>query len=201
MVLTIDNLRRGMQDWVSRPRWPRDFHASLYPTLARLQYDGLSPEWWHPIVNHLADWKAIRPLSKATIVQTGMPLLASLTVEKGAIIQSSRPRPPSLDTCNWDQIAGLYDVAQSIKGASTPVFGSKLCHFILPDVFAVIDGDFIGVSPYRAYWERCKEEWISCQDRQPLVAVVSACIQSSDASSFPWTTKITELCIAGSRAL
>jgi hypothetical protein len=190
-----------MEEWISRPGWPADFHAPLYRILAELKSGGLSPECWRHIVDHLASWRATRPLTKAAIVQRGTPVLGKLAQEAEAIINASRPQPPNLDTCKWEQVAGLYEVASWIKGLSTPVFGSKLCHFILPDAFPVIDWDFIGVSVagYQPYWELCKREWISCQNRQSLVAVLSARIQPRDAPFFPWSTKITELCIAGSR--
>ena len=140
-------------------------------------------------------------MTKAAILQKGMPLLDKLAEETEAIVNASHPQLPNLDTCEWEHVAGLYEVAASIKGLSTPVFGSKLCHFILPDVFPVIDWDFIGVSAddYRGYWEFCKTEWTSCQDRKSLVAVLSPCIESKYQHYFPWSTKITELCIAGSK--
>jgi hypothetical protein len=188
-----------MHKWVSRPGWPGDFHAPLYPILAQLKSSGLSPAWWRQIVDHLASWRAVRPLSKVEILERGMPLLGKLAQEAQAISATSRPQLPNLDTCGWEQVAGLYAIAHSIKGSSTPVFGSKLCHFILPDAFPVIDWAFIGVSAatYQPYWERCKKEWVSCQNRQPLVDALLACIHPKDAPSFPWSTKITELCIAG----
>lgn len=203
MIITIENLRRGMEDWVSRLGWTSDFEAPLYPCLATLRSGGLSQEWWSRIVDHLARWRATRPQSKAAILEKGSPQLASLAQELGVIVESSRPQSPNLDTCDWQQVAGLYGVAHSIKGSCTPVFGSKLCHFILPDAFPVIDWDFTGVpsSSYRSYWQFCQEQWSSCQDRQPLVDALLACIRSEDADAFPWTTKITELCIAGSRAV
>ena len=203
MIITIENLRRGMEAWVSRPGWHSDFEAPLYPRLARLRSGGLSLEWWSNVVDCLARWRATRPQPKAEILEKGKHQLPRLAQEVDAIIESTRPRSPNLDICEWHQVAGLYGIAHSIKGSSTPVFGSKLCHFIFPDAFPVIDWVFTGVSfpSYKAYWQFCRQQWLSCQDRQPLVEMLLANIRMEDTGAFPWTTKITELCVAGSRAV
>lgn len=201
MIATFENLRAGMDDWVSRPGWPGDFHAPLYSSLQQLHVGGLTEEWWSSIVDHLAAWRALRPRTKAEITRSGEPKLATLGAEVATISAELNGRKASIEFLEWRTVERLYRVAHSIKDSSTPVFGSKLCHFILPNVFPVIDWDFTGVltSSYREYWQMCHAEWSSCPNRAVLLGELSARIPSAHSHNFPWETKIIELCVAGSR--
>ena len=203
MIVTLQNLRAGVDAWMSRPGWPSDPHAPLYGTLAGLRADGLTQEWWTQVVNHLASWRAIRPQKKADILWNGRAHLDALSREYDAISTACNRPSPSLGDCAWPTVEGLYHVAHSIKGSATPVFGSKLCHFILPDMFPVIDWDLIGVSSpeYRPYWQLCRQEWSACPNQSELIEEVSPRVAGEYAPVFPWATKITELCIAGDKAV
>jgi hypothetical protein len=39
------------------------------------------------------------------------------------------------------------------------VFASKLCHFILPRVFPVVDNEATGFFDYEFYWRGMQDEW------------------------------------------
>ena len=81
------------------------------------------------------------------------------------------------------------------------MFASKLCHFLLPDAYPVIDGDVIGIrwASYEAYWRYCKSQWVACEGKTGLIDALSQEIGPDVAPDYPFTTKVTELCIIGDR--
>ena len=103
-------------------------------------------------------------------------------------------------------MADLYYVASQIKNVNSPVFGSKLCHFIVPDAFPVIDSKIIkkgkkaiGASAlsYEDYWRFCKSQWGGCSAQTQSVQTMRAAIGSNIFIHYPYAVKITELCIRG----
>ena len=86
-----------------------------------------------------------------------------------------------------------------VKGVGSPVFASKLCHFILPSAFPVVDGEAVQGSaiPYVDYWERCRACWTGCREKRELRAELRDRMSSEPIVSYPWSTKITELCWIG----
>jgi hypothetical protein len=201
-LLTIQNLRLGLAAWDTRPTWPKDLHATFYQELATAQSDGLTEAWWSQIVDHLAAWVALRPRSKADITDCGLPVLGDLQREADAIRAASNQANPVIGDCSWTTASGLFDVAKKIKNVESPVFASKLCHFILPGVFPVIDGELIGNTSreYRSYWQECRHEWNACPIEADLHAEIRARVPENNSAGFPWRTKLFELCKAGEKA-
>jgi len=202
-LLTAANLKAGIKVLkVSKPAWGNDFHDTLYIELKELKANGLDEQWWQKIVYKLWDWKAIRPLSRATILHEGLKSLPQLRAEYNAILKVTDKREPRLETVSWDILSGLYTVASSIKKTKypSPVFGSKLCHFILPKVFPVIDREMVGVSgEYREYWINCKEQWMTCTVKQELIMQLQRAMKVQATSDYPWASKIVELCKIGAK--
>lgn len=129
------------------------------------------------------------------------------------VITGAPGNQPSMDlaTAEWSMLADLYETARLIKGVQSPVFPSKLCHFILPNLYPVIDRAVIGLdSSYQAYWRYCQHQWLSCTARNDLIDRLKKVIVEGTmprqgapagevAAQYPWSTKITELCLIGSR--
>jgi hypothetical protein len=199
-ILTQANLDAGIQVWL-KLKWPCDFHNQRYKDLEQFMVKGLNGEWWQKIVDVLCEWKAIRPLSKAAIYQRGLGYLNQLCTEYNRILLVKQEQELDLGTASWDMLSGLYIVASSIKNVSSPVFGSKLCHFIIPNAFPVIDNYVIGIGKivYQDYWSFCSTQWRSCDFEQGLIQRLRQEIVDEVAEHYPWSTKITELCIIGSR--
>jgi len=202
-LVTVPNLRAGIDAWLARPGWATDFSAPLYPILRAERDGGLTEDWWRNTVDHLAKWRALRPQTKAEILAKGMQKLRPLQAAYSRIAEARRDDNREFGSTTWRLLRELYEVAHDIKGSSTPVFGSKLSHFLVPDLYPVIDWDYTGVTyaSYEAYWRSCDEAWRICNCREDVVGELAAHIPSSSADDFPWATKITELCVAGVRVL
>jgi hypothetical protein len=198
------NLIKGINNWNKHPRWDPHFHNDLYQTLYSFQQRGFTIEYWRFLVDELARWIAIRGTTKEDIFQRGLIKLSSLEANYRASIINHRDNNPNLYTVKWDEIKSLFHTALQIKKTSTPsiVFASKLCHFILPDTFIVVDSSFNEGAEdeweYEDYWKECQEAWINCTDREELIMILSEKIGPGVIKNFPFSTKITELCSSGS---
>lgn len=203
VLLSPENLEAGIRFWrTEKTHWPSDFHNSLYADLARWRSHGLTDSWWDQIVPLLSAWKAIRPRSKEFIRARGSDLLARLNDAYVALVRSAPAQPAEFADLRWQAVSDLYQVAHSIKDVVPPVFASKLCHFILPAAYPVIDGDAVGLlfDGYQSYWTACQGAWAACQEREALVEVLRRAIGPSPALDYPWGPKITELCLIGSKS-
>lgn len=197
-LLSIRNLESGIDVWRSKD-WPSDFNNAFYNELEQLRVGGLGHEWWVAIVDHLWTWRAIRPWSKARIRERGLAVLDHLAAEFQRVGDSAEPSRLNFESVSWQSLSGLFRVARSIKDDSV-VFGSKLCHFVFPNLFPVIDREVIGLTDYESYWSYCQNQWVACPRKQRLIEELAARINAEVPPEFPWGTKITELCIMGQRA-
>ncbi|MEP6755081.1 MAG: hypothetical protein ABJA67_06250 [Chthonomonadales bacterium] len=201
-ILTEANLLAGIHLWrTQKPNWPRDFHNEYYQELSRLKQNGLNANWWRQMVNYLSGWRALRPLTKEEIHGRAVGRLGQLQTTYNHIVASHAGESLNLTTVNWESLEELYSVAFDIKDVNSPVFGSKLCHFILPNAFPVIDRDVIGVDAraYHEYWQFCKVQWTECTEREALQQMLRQAIGEAVHIEYPYSTKVTELCIIGSR--
>lgn len=182
-------------------KWPRDFHYSLYQELTNQLQDGVNTQFWEYIVPILSGWKAIRPKSRRFISQQGLQALENVNKTRMAILKSEDGTSPSIEYRDWHQVKSLFEIAVSIKDVNSPVFASKLCHFLLPNVYPVADREVININnhTYKEYWKQCKQGWISCECKEDLIDILLEKInpQSSPYVYYPWATKITELCYMG----
>jgi hypothetical protein len=106
-----------------------------------------------------------------------------------------------LETLEWDSVAPLFEVAHSIKGGPRPTFGSKLCHFLVPSAYFVWDNKLVqaGGQNYETYWKALAREWQTLDDaeREAVKCLLREEILhagSTPCETYPWATKITELC-------
>ena len=196
-VDTIENLRIGIEVWKEK-KWPDDFHSSLYSDLSR--WSGIDLKFWDRVLNELARWGALRGVSKEVIRLRGIQVLPDLQREYTRILHSHNDKKPDLNDVKWQELESLFSITHSIKGANSPVFASKMCHFLLPDCFIVIDNAVIGVNEiYPVYWFRGQYAWSKCEDKELLKKELQNYARVSLPSIFPWSTKITELCLIGSK--
>jgi hypothetical protein len=193
--VTVENLRAGIGVW-RKKRWETDFADALYGRQEQLLAGGVTDLWWRQIVPVLSAWKAIRPRSRAEILARGLSVLAELNAAHG------RLQAVSVDNIEWEVLEDLFHVAWSIKGVNSPVFASKLCHFMRPDLYVVVDGDAVGIqAPYPEYWKAC---WTAWRAAEPLHAKLCDILNEETGATlrptFPFATKIPELCVIGARA-
>lgn len=201
MELTLADLRVGIQRF--RARWPleRDFHAAFYARLTTTLESGLTRDAWWMLSRDLHAWKACRPLSQATIFANGLPGLVEIDALRKQLIDAVQPARPSLSNVEWDAAEPLFERVRSIKPTKggSPMFASKLCHFLLPDLFPVTDGDFAYTSrcDYSVYWADVRAAWIRCGQTATLIAELEPHVPASYRAHYPWATKIADLCAAG----
>lgn len=200
-LLSLSNLRAGIQAWIERPGWTEDFSAPLYTQLQADHSERFTEAWWSRTVDRLSQWKALRPRSKAEIFAAGRPRLRELEERHATVAAASDGSGDPFDRARWSVLRPLFELAHGIKGSSTPVFGSKFCHFLLPDLYPVIDGEYtgLGYDGYSGYWHTCHDAWHECRDRDALVREVARTVPEAHRAAFPWGTKIVELCAAGRR--
>lgn len=132
--LTLGNLRRGIS--MFRARWPQetDFHAAFYARLRTSLASGVTETAWRGLVNDLAAWKALRPLSKDEVYRRGLALAPRLEAERRRLVGTRPACSLSIGDADWAKAATLFTVAIEVKGVRSPVFPSKLCHFLAPDL-------------------------------------------------------------------
>ncbi len=204
--VTIDNLRVGIREWQARPHWSQDFHNSLYAKLERCRRaDPALEQWWETAVTALGQWKALRSsvggISRAVIHELGLGVLPKIRGHYDAICTAHGGRVPDIAQVRWDELSELMGIAREIKGAQSWMFASKLCHFLLPNCVIVTDGKITPTNgaSYQDYWLSCQHAWKSCSAHETLIAELSSQIHGTPTNGYPWSTKITELCYAGSR--
>lgn len=196
--ITIENLTNGIREWRTHKNWWQDFDNALYIELKEGRAKGFDADYLELLIKHLVDWKALRPRTKAFIRERGLERLPRLKKEFENIITSYPLSQTDMGNIRWESIHKLFYTAWEIKDVNSPVFASKMCHFLMPRVFMVIDNEFIGVNePYEMYWKRCQSAWVKCEEKDKYVEILKSEIGENVILDYPWATKITELCING----
>ena len=198
-LLTATSLKRGIRIWLDRD-WPDDFHCSFYEEL-RQNVPGITAASWEYLLGELWDWRAIRPLPTATIRRKGLKRLPRLRNACRSLQRSVPGGKPSISTLQWPKAEKLFYIAQEIKGVESPVFASKLCHFLLPKCYPIIDQTAIGLHgiSYEEYWLQTKSRWTQCSSRRILKEELRRRMSRKPSVGYPWETKIPELCRIGAR--
>jgi len=200
VAVSVENLEAGLRRWnelSESGNWPSDLHAGLYVRQAQLRAGGLGEQWWAATVDEFSRWRAIRPLTKANIRDRGRGLLPQLSLAYHDLLRANC----NLVDAKWTNLACLFDLAYRVKPtkSQSPVFASKLCHFMFPDLFIVVDRAVVGLrDPYSTYWQTCSDAWRLAKPNHGLLrGKIDAVIGEAVDQSFPYATKITELCIIG----
>ena len=201
VIVSPENLEAGLAEWRRRStsgNWARDLHAGLYRRQSTLRANGLDDEWWVATVDELSRWRAIRPLSKSTVLEKGRGAMPRLNKAYGDLLC----RGLSFESATWSDIEPLFDVAISLKPtkSASPVFASKLCHFMAPDLYVVIDRAAVGLDcRYPEYWKACETGWRTAKGKPVLQTQLLDWLDQQDASGLPLSTKITELSVIGAK--
>ncbi len=198
--LSLDALDAGIAVWRQR-RWPDDFHNRLYLDLDRHRQEGIAPRW-DTYLDILSGWRAFRPQPRAMIAARGASprQMSHLTTHYDRVRQQHCGT--DLTAYTWQEVSGLFRAAAKIKGVSSPVFGSKLSHLLIPHLFPIIDRAATGIPAdgYEGYWLRCQTAWSTATCRDELQERLGNMIGEPITPSYPWATKITEICSIGAHA-
>lgn len=175
-LLTPTVLANGITNFLSHPKWRKDFHNLFYstitqtckmtgnfgcPSAASYKPAGhYGPTIWHDTVGELQYWKALRPYANKYFISS--PRVATLQ-NAYASIGIGLPYPP-VPVANPPQssIKDLFVSAEALKPLSKPsaVFPSKCCHMLCPWEFPVWDNSFAGnVSATRLKMLRALKSW------------------------------------------
>ncbi len=200
------NLRAGIDFWITKKKhWPDDFHNQVYRNLERWRSKGINQEWWREIASLLQFWQANRPFSEKQIFDSGLPHLNAIN-KRFTEIKEKLGEYPSVENIDDDVINDIFNVAGQIKKIKkkSPVFPSKLCHFLFPTIFFIADRDAVRIvdADYFEYWRSCKQEWCKSQNKEELISILRDHIKKSKKfdllfENYPFPIKITELCRIG----
>jgi hypothetical protein len=203
MKLSIENLKQGMI-WWQRGKWPADYLNHEYYSIYQDRASGLTEQWLILVVDRLAKWRAIRsrkpPNTKTEILALLKAKLPYLQTEYQRILDLSKDEP-SINMLSWRDIDSLYRLMADIKNMS-PVFASKLGHFIFPKLFIVMDRFGTEVMPYDYYWQGMVNEWSLFADKNVAIDLLKTAIEKQSNivhGEYPYETKIMELCHIGDK--
>jgi hypothetical protein len=193
MILTVDNLKAGLRVW-TKEKYPSDMHNAEYHGMYAARLNGITPQWWDATVTRLAKWGAIRPVAKVVIATRGIQCLSSVVAEYAQL----KPNPaiePSIVNTEWVDVATLFGIASQIKQPWPPVFASKMCHFLFPKLFIVMDTKLCDPFEYELYWRGMKDEWQRFNSKAQAMSIFSAALDTSKPihGDYPQETKIMEL--------
>jgi hypothetical protein len=201
LALSQAELEAGISYWLTRRTFPNDFHNSFYGEMAAINPNGeFDDVWWSRFLPHLVRWKAIRPKPRAFV--TGRA--RSRFDELGANWSPGWRANSAMDVANapWHEIEAFAGVVAEIKDVASPVFTSQFCHFLLPQVFPVVDNEVMGnrFRTYRDYYEFAQDEWTATPPgaQEDLDACLRGTVPAM-IPAYPVRTKIIELCVIGRR--
>jgi hypothetical protein len=197
-IVSLDNLRVGLR-WGDERGWWKDFANAYYDAIYRERENGVTEQWWSATVDRLSKWRALRPsFTKAVITARGAGRLSAITGQyrelkaKSALVAESSTEPSIVDLC-WEDVAPLFALASEIKPVKSPVFPSKMCHFLFPKLFIPMDNLATGILDYEFWWRGMKDEWCRFRDRDEAVRILTKAIGESLRPSYPLETKIMEI--------
>lgn len=197
-IVNQSNLLNGIAKWhQKKKKWDTDFHNCFYCKLRILLLNGLNESNWETMVYHLSCWRANRGKSKDFIYRRWLRELSNLNQFREQIDQNS-----TIENVHWEEIKSIFLTALSIKNVVSPVFASKLSHFLFPKIFPVIDNEVIGLGygPYNNYWGFIKKNWTESQEKEICKQILANAIGENAIKQYPWAIKITEICLIGFNA-
>ncbi len=196
MIISLSNLRAGLR-WWSTGDWPGDIHNADYYDIYGARTAGVTELWWSATVDRLSQWRAYRgrkyPNTKAEITERGSQRLNAVAMQYAKLMACSSLEPCIVDLC-WEDVAPLFNLTTEIKSGS-PVFGGKMCHFLFPKLFIVMDNMATSVFDYEFYWRGMKEEWCRFNEKVEARNLFAGEIKSYRPLHplYPLETKIMEL--------
>ncbi len=204
MALTATQLSEGISYWRTTG-WPQDFHNEFYHRLQNGNPRGIfNLHWWQSFVSELSKWKALRPRSKEFVSKRAADRFEKLT-QVWAEVMTEAVLGSDISAVKWSQVSLFADLVAEIKDVTSPVFTSKFCHFLAPQIFPVIDNAAMG-SPFRTYehyYTAAQLEWTETPEETQLQLVSELPRQMADPAieGYPFKCKIIELCLIGRHRL
>lgn len=196
MIITLDNLKKGLK-WRTQ-RWPNDVNIrnTLYDDIYKVRSKGVTEEWWRATVSRLSQWTANRPYSNNKIRNRGRKQLVRIRQQFRKLIAAGEP---CITNLQWADIDQLFEIAFEIKPlkSMTPVFASKMCHFLFPKLFIVMDNKATGVGHYELFWRGLKDSWNKFNDKEKARNILFKAIQNRRHRNYPVETTIMEICAIG----
>jgi hypothetical protein len=195
MIINLDNLRVGLS-WF-RERWGKDLLNADYHVIYDARSGGVTEQWWTTTVDRLSKWRAYRgrnlPNTKVAITEAGLQRLCTIAGHFSDLASIST-NEPSIADLDWERVGPLFALACSIKPGS-PVFPSKLCHFLFPKLFTVMDTVATGIFEYEFYWRGMKDEWYRFDEKAEAIDILTRMMESDRPlhPRYPVETKIMEL--------
>jgi hypothetical protein len=170
-----------------------------------------TPEWFDRfLAPRIKSWRAYRGSSMAVIRRLAIALLPEL---KRLYTDSIIPllTVPFADL-TWEQVeefcAVIAEAKTNNRGKTqkSPVFRSKVAHWIAPRLFPVSDREVIGVSgTYEDYWNDVHDSWIEIpvNEQAEMIEVLKEFIAAHSklaiSPQYPVEVKIIEIAIIGRR--
>ena len=199
MPFQLHELNQGIEYW-RQTNWPQDFHNEFYQYIGGIQARGLfSGEWWNAILPILRKWRATRPRSSEYLTERAINRFDALS---NVWNQNIAPViGQDIETIEWINIAPFVSLVAEIKNVRSPVFSSKLCHFLAPQIFPVVDNAAMGnpFNSYEEYFNSGRQEWLETDNeaRAVLLQAIADVIGLDIAANYPKKCKIIELCFIG----
>lgn len=201
MIISPKNLGAGINWWkTTKKNWGEDFVNCEYYKIYSDRLAGTTNEWWNHTLDRLSGWRALRSplhLKEEDYRALGAERLGTISDHYRRILSLSSSEPV-ISELRWDDIAHLVEVVAEIKPRSS-MFASKMCHFLFPKLFLVMDNEATGISQYEVYWRGMREAWLSFSDKEILIDMLKRAIHTEAPIHplYPWETKILELCHIG----
>ena len=200
MIITLENLSAGISWWQSDSNWGADLLNSEYEGIYSDRALGITTGWWEECIERLSRWRAFRgpkaPNTKAEIKELGRLVLGRTDAEYLRLCALSSGES-NIGNLRWEEVEPLFSLALEIK--SSAVFASKMCHFLFPNLFIVMDNWATDVSEYEIYWRGAREAWCHSNLQDDARSIIREAINKSHQPHqlYPFDTKAIELCHIG----
>jgi uncharacterized protein len=201
-IITIYNLKAGLQWWRNNG-WPTDMLNAEYYDICAQRGAAPTLQSWPATLNRLGKWRAIRPKSKSYIQSRGLDRLSAIA-RWYTNVKGNSATEPCIADLEWENVAPLFALAYGIKRDKSPVSASKMCHFMFPKLFLVLDNKATGIFEYELCWRGMKDEWRRFTKKSQACGMLAQAIASPKTAPaksihphYPYETKIIELSLIG----
>lgn len=209
--LTMEMFNAGVWWWINETNWPKDFHNKLYLWLNELRSHW--PDfalWWKEVVPELDRWQAwrVHP-GKIPVSEVFLRIRQIETdLQKEVLLLNSRLIDlPTFPLIEWSDVQRLAILAMKIKGVSSPVAASKVCHFFFPAVYPVTDNAALGLpggNRYDRYFDYFRHCWkrTDLDTQEAMTDALAQLIHErgvDPSRDYPLALKATELSLIGRR--
>jgi hypothetical protein len=200
MIITLKNLQKGLERY--KQMWPKDVDVrnTLYKDIYDAKKHGVTNDWWEATVERLSKWRATRcqGCTKVLIRKRGREQLNQISQQYDRL---SAAEEPCITDLEWTDLEELFNIASMIKLSKSPMFASKMCHFLFPKLFIVIDGKATGLGHYELYWRGLKDAWTKFEQKEEAKVILLKAINNTQNlplhPNYPVETTIMEMCVIG----